>query len=421
MILLIKNATVVCRDKALNGKKFDLYIKNGIIEKIAKNISDQNAKTIEANNLHVSIGWMDIGTQVGEPGYEYRETLSSAADAAARGGFTTIAPFPNTNPCVDNKSSVQYILNNTQNLPVDFLPIAAVSQGCAGNDITEMMDLSNAGAIAFSDGKKPVQDGGLLLRALQYAKASSKKIIQRPVDSSLEYHGMIHEGKTSLSLGLSGMPSLSEYSSTARDIKIAEYAENEIVLHTISTKESADLVKTERKNNNQLSATVAYKNLIQIDEDLIDFNSNLKVQPPLRSSKDQKALVKGIKDGSIQAICSNHVPLEQEKKKLEFPFADFGAIGLETCYSALNTQLAEIVSTEILIDRLAYGPREILNLKIPELKIGSKANLTLFDPSQEWTYDRREIRSKSKNTPYIGVQFVGKVIGIINGKHYVTN
>ena len=421
MNLLIKNATIVCRDKSLNGKKFDLLIKNGVIAKIAKNISDQNAKVISSKKLHVSIGWMDIGTQVGEPGFEHRETLSSVADAAAKGGFTTLAPFPNTNPCIDNKSSVQYILNNSQQFAVDFLPIAAISQGCKGQDITEMMDMSNAGAIAFSDGRKPVQDGGLLLRALQYAKASNKKIIQRPVDLSLEYEGMIHEGKTSLSLGLNGMPSLSEYTATSRDIKIAEYAENDIILHTISTKESVDLVKSERKSNPRVSATVSYKNLIQTDEDLLDFDSNLKLQPPLRSTKDQKALIKGIKDGSIQAICSNHVPLEQEQKKLEFPYAGFGAIGLETCYSALNTHLSGTLSKNILVDRLAYGPRELLNLSIPEIKEGTKANLTLFDPSQEWTYGRREIRSKSKNSPYIGLEFIGKVLGIINGKHYVSN
>ena len=421
MNLLIKNATIVCRDKSLNGKKFDLLIKNGVIDKIAKKISDQNAKIIESKKLHVSIGWMDIGTQVGEPGFEHRETLSSVAQSAAKGGFTALAPFPNTNPCIDNKSSVQYILNNSQHLAIDFFPIAAISQGCKGLDITEMMDLSHAGAIAFSDGKKAVQDGGLLLRALQYAKASKKKIIQRPVDLTLEYEGMIHEGKTSLSLGLNGMPSLSEYTSVTRDLKIAEYAENDIILHTISTKESVDLLKTERKNNQSVSATVSYKNLIQTDEDLLDFDSNLKLQPPLRSQKDQKALIKGIKDGSIQAICCNHVPLEQEQKKLEFPYAGFGAIGLETCYSAINTRLAGTISKNILVERLAYGPREILDLSIPEIKEGLKANLTLFDPSQEWTYDRREIASKSKNTPYIGSMFTGKVLGIINGKHYVSN
>ncbi len=413
MNLLIRNAKIISRDKALHGKTKDILIKNGVIEKIATRISDNQAKIVSSPNLHISIGWMDIGTQIGEPGFEHRETIRSVSKAAASGGFTAIAPFPNTYPTVDGKSGVQYVLNNSTRELVDFLPIGAATKNTEGKELTEMVDMSEAGAVAFSDGKYSIQNSGMLLRALQYSRSTGKKIIQNSYDKSLDHCGTVHEGKTSVTLGMEGIPSLSEYVPLKRDIELAEYAESSIIIHLLSTAKSVGLVEQANKN---VFATVGYQNLIHSDEDLIDFDVNLKVFPPLRETTDKEALVNAIKKGIINAICTNHIPWDDESKKLEFSYAEYGAIGLETCYAALNTHLSKTLSQKVIVERLAYGPREILDLDIPEIKIGSKANLCLFDPSSEWEFTKKDIQSVSSNSPYVKSKFTGRVLGVINGR-----
>lgn len=412
MSILIKNARIVSPGSKLHGSEKDILIKNGRIEKISNKISDKNARLISSENLHVSPGWLDIGTNGAEPGYEYRETFSSLSKSAAAGGFTGLAVFPNTNPPIDNKSSVQFVINNTKDEVVDFYPIGAISKSCKGKEITEMIDMAQHGAVAFSDGKHSINSNGVLLRALQYAKSTGCTIVHHPDDISLSNENNIHEGEVSTSLGLKGSPSLAEILTVERDILMAEYAESKILLHNLSCEESVNKLSILRSE--QIFSSVSYLNLCKTDESLSSFDVNYKTNPPLRSDNDRKALIKGINQGTIDIICSNHVPLEEEAKKLEFVYAKLGATGLQTCFPAL-IEFAGKIKLDRLIECLSINPRRILGIEEIRIKTGEKANLTLFDTKCPWLFSEDNNYSKSRNSPFFDHQFPAKVLGIING------
>lgn len=415
MDILLKRAKIIAPGDKNHLQTKDILISKGKIEKIANSVSAPKAKIIESKNLHVSIGWMDIGTHVGEPGLEHRETIESAAHAAAVGGYTDIAVMPTVHPVTHSKSEVSYIENNQPSNGVKIHSIAAVSKNAKGEDLTEMIDMSKAGAIAFGDGLKSIEDSGMMMRALQYAKSVDKPIINYSLDKSLAHDGQMHEGDISVSLGMQGIPSLAEQVAVQRDLYLTKYTDSQLVLHCISTSESCDLIRKAIQEKINVSATVAYLNLVHTDEDLKSFNSNLKVKPPLRSNVDRKALIKGLRNGTIQSIVSNHVPLEEEQKKLEFSYAGFGATGLETCFAVLNTFLAKDLAVEDLVAAFTLGPRRQLKIEMPELKSGVAARLTVFDPDLQWTYDRKSKKSISSNNHYLSEELKGKVIATIIG------
>ncbi len=421
-MLLIKNATIVDPTSKLNGKKRDILInKNGIIEAIKPTIKAKNEKIIDAKDAFVSIGWMDVGTQVGDPGFEHREDLQSVTKAAAAGGFTAIAPNPNTLPTIHSKSEVNYIKNKTDHGLVDFYPIGAVSRDCDGKDITEMYDMHDSGAVAFSDGQKTMQNSGLMMRALQYVKAFDGLVMNHPQDVALASEGQMHEGMVSTSLGMKGIPSIAEELMVQRDLYLAEYTDSRLHLTNISTERSVDLIKEAKANGINVSASVPVLNLIFDETAIAEFDSNYKVLPPLREKADIRALKRGIKNGTITLITSNHAPLDEEAKNLEFPYADFGIIGLETAYALCSTYLSDVLTTEDIVSILAINPRILLRLPMPSIKEGEQANLTIFNPNMEWTFTEKDIHSKSNNTPFVGKQFKGKVIGVVNnGKHQLA-
>lgn len=412
MRYLIKNAKIVT-DQSISLKK-DILIEKGIITKIAKNIVDEKAQIIESKNLHVSIGFCDIGTNIGEPGFEERETIKSVIRSAANGGYTAVAPFPNLNPVVDNKSTIRYIRDAFQNSVITVHPIGAVSKKCEGIDISEMLDMNEHGAVAFSDGHKSIQDTGLLLRALQYSLSINKKIIQHPNEYALSQETMMHEGYTSTSLGLPGNPVESEIIMIKRDIELAKYANAPICIHNISSAESIKFITKERAKGIQISTSVGVMNLIHHDEALKNFDAVYKVQPPLRSLSDKKVLIRSVINDEIQYISSNHKPIDLENKDLEFFRSAIGASTLDTVFASLNNFLGEQMNLSIIVKKLAYGSRQALGLKIPVIEEGQKANLCLFDPSSTWTITSSNILSKSKNNPYIGQTLTGKIIGVMN-------
>lgn len=414
-MLLIKNATVIDPNSTHNGKKVDILINNGVIKEIGKNISEDAAKLIKGKKLQVSLGWLDIGAQVGEPGFEHREDLVSVSAAAAAGGFTALACFPNTNPAIHSKSEVSFLKNNAE--LVDLYPIGAVSRDCNGGDLAEIYDMATAGAIAFSDGAKSISTAGLMKRGLLYIKAIDGLLINHPHDVSLGKGGQLHEGEISTKLGMKGIPALSETLMLKRDLDLLAYTDSRLHVHNISTAESVKLIKTAKSKGLNVTASVSIMNLIYSHESLENFDPNYKVTPPLREQKDVKALWKGVLDGTIDIINSNHTPLETEAKKLEFVYADFGITGLQTIFPLLNTHFGNSLSTEGLVNLLAIQPRKILNLPIPTIKEGETANLTVFDSTTEWTFSKKDVQSKSYNTPHIGATFTGKVIGIIKGTH----
>ena len=415
MDILLKRATIISPGDKNHLQTKDILVSKGKIEKIANTISAPKAKIIESENLHVSMGWMDIGTHIGEPGLEHRETSDSAAGAAAAGGYTDIAVMPTVDPVTHSKSEVSYIANNQPSNGVRIHSIGAVSRDAKGEDLTEMIDMSRAGAIAFGDGLKSIKDSGMMMRALQYAKAVNKPVINYSLDKSLAHDGQMHEGNVSVSLGMQGIPSLAEQVAVQRDLYLAKYTESELILHCISSSESCDLIKKAIKDNIKVSATVSYLNLIHTDEDLRSFNSNLKVKPPLRSNIDKKALIKSVRKGNIRTIVSNHVPLEEEQKKLEFSYAGFGATGLETCFAAINTHLSEDLSLEQIILALTVGPRTQMKVDLPIIKSGETVCLTVFDPSISWTYDNKTKKSISSNSNFLSTSLKGKVLATIIG------
>ncbi|GAB4497412.1 MAG: dihydroorotase [Saprospiraceae bacterium] len=413
MLLLLKNVRIVGEKD--EKKPQDILIRDGVIEAIGDGLSaEKGAEVWESPGACVSPGWFDAGIQACDPGYEHREDLLSAARAAAAGGFTAVAPFPNTNPAIHSKSEILYIKNKTANSPVTFYPVGAISQGCEGKDLAELFDMHSAGAIAFSDGQKAVQDAGLLLRALQYVKAFNGLIINEPHHKTIAAGGQMHEGIVSTSLGLKGVPALAEEIMVQRDLSLLEYAQGRLHLHLLSTAKSVALVRAAKKAGLPVTASVAVANLCFSDEKLADFDSNWKIMPPLRSKRDAEALLEGVTDGTIDFICSNHTPWDEEAKNLEFPYAEFGMAGLETAFALCRTFLDKKLTVNDLIDKIARAPRKVLGLPIPEIKPGTRAELTLFDPDAAWIFEEKNIHSKSRNTPFIGQTFKGKVLGIVN-------
>ncbi|HMR86587.1 MAG TPA: dihydroorotase [Saprospiraceae bacterium] len=415
MTFLIKNVTIVHEGSKHHLQKTDIFIHEGKIEKIGKNIKSADAEVIKGNDLYCSIGLCDIGTHSGEPGYEHRETIDSLTKAALAGGYTTLAIFPNNKPVTQSKADIKYLKDHPDRNGVEILPIGALSKDLKGVDIAEYMDMSSGGAIAFSDGMKSVQDTGLISRALQYANQVDGIIFHHPDDHYLSQGGEMHEGDMSTSLGMKGVPVIAELNLVQRDILINDYNKGTIVEHCISSERSVKAIKAAKKDGNRIMATVSYQNLLHTDEDLNDFDTNLKVAPVLRSKSDKKALIQGLNDNTIDVIVSNHTPLDEEAKNLEFTYATPGATGLETCLAATISSLSKVITIPQLIHKLTVTPRQMLKLPIPDIEVGAKANLCIFDIASSEGIITSDFKSKSNNNPYIGKDFGVKVLATIIG------
>jgi dihydroorotase len=384
-----------------------------------------NYKKLDCEGAFVSVGWCDMRAFVPEPGMEHRETLLSASKAASLGGFTQVAILPNTKPTLENKESVYFLeqenkkINSNKFTKVEFLAIAALTHNTEGQEMTQMYDLHKAGAVAFSDGLKNISHTGVLMRALQYTQAFDGLVMQLPFDKNLS-NGHMHEGVTSTKLGLKGLPSIAEEMMIQRDLEILRYTGGKIHFSTISTARSVDLIRNAKKEGLNVTCDMAAYQLSFLDEDLAKdnfiFDTFLKVFPPLRTQNDANALLVGLKDDTIDVIVSNHIPHDEEAKKLEFDLADFGMINFQTAFAAIRKQTESDLSLEKLIQKITTNPRQILKLKQPQLKEGEKTNLTVFYPNEEWTFTKEMNVSKSKNSPFINLQnnLKGKVFTIFS-------
>lgn len=416
MNILIKSAHIIDSKSPYNGKVVDVLIENGMISSIkSKIVPQKNVKIIEAKNLHLSAGWLDMQVSFCDPGFEHKEDLNSGINAAIAGGYTGVAVVSSTNPPIHSKGDVQYIKNKTVNSIVDVHPIGTVSYRQEGKDISEMYDMQQAGAVAFSDDKKPITDAGLLMRALLYSQNFGSLIITHCDEKSISQDGKMNEGSTSTILGLKGIPALAEELMVGRNIFLAEYTNAPIHISNISTQKSVSLIKQAKANGLKITASINAYNIALDDTALLGFDSNYKLNPPLRIKSDMEALRKGLADGTIDAITSDHRPQDIESKDIEFDYASNGMIGLESAFGLINTNKGKI-KLETIIDALTTNPRTILKLEQPKIAEGQQANITLFDPEAEWIFEKKNIRSKSANTPFIGTKFKGKVIGIINKK-----
>ena len=410
---LLKSATIIEPSSSFHLQSKDILIIDGIIEKIEDSIAVESSfEVIEHENLHVSTGWMDMKANLREPGEEWKETLASGAKAAEFGGFTKVVVSPGTKQPIDSTNRVDYILNKSKDLAVEILPMGTLSHEHKGEELSEMYEMSEAGAIAFTDDKKEVNTG-LMAKSLLYAKNINKLIISFPNDTSLSKNGQMHEGETSTKMGLKGIPSLSEELRITRDIALAEYNDSPIHFATISTQKSVELIRQAKEKGTKVTCDIAAHQLSFTDEAAKEYDSNYKVLPPFRKQTDIDALIEGLKDGTIDAICSDHTPHDIEDKRLEFDLAEFGVIGLETTFASITTATKGKLELNTVIEKLTTGPRTILGLNSGGIKVGEKANVTLFNPDLAWTFEKSDIRSKSKNSPFIGTEFTGKALGII--------
>lgn len=411
MKVLIKKAHIIHSGSPFHGQIKDILITDGIISNISDNITENADEIIANDNLHVSIGWMDIFAHFDDPGYEHKETIQTGAAAAAAGGFTDVMVLPNTNPAIASKAQVEYIVQKAASLPVHIYPVASITKNTEGKELAEMYDMHASGAIAFSDGTSPVQSPGVLLKALQYVIPKEAVIIQIPDDRSISAHGLMNESVVSTRLGLPGKPALAEELMIRRDIELLRYTNSKLHITGLSTRKGIALVENAKKEGLNITASVTPYHGFFCDEDLESYDTNLKVNPPLRTRDDMMAVREAINNGTVDCIASHHLPQHWDDKTCEFEYAKNGMIGLESLFAVVNTLEP---NTEKLIHILSVKPRQVFGLNIPEIKEGAPACLTLFDPAQKFVFTEKMIRSKSRNSPFIGKELKGKVIGIVN-------
>lgn len=413
MNLLIKNVRVIDPNSPFNSQSADIFIEKGIIKKIGKGLSVKAEKEIAVDGLCVSPGWVDMFANFADPGYEYKESLETGCAAAASGGFTDVLVIPNTKPAIDTKSQVEYIVQKSKSFAVSVHPIGAVTKNTEGKELAEMYDMRKSGAIAFGDGLNSIQSSGLLVKALQYVKAFDGMIIQMPDDKSINAHGLMHEGIVSTQIGLPGKPSMAEELIVARDIKLARYADSKLHFTAVAAKKSLEYIERGKKGGVNISCSVTPYHLYFTDEDLKTYDSNLKVNPPLRTADDRDAIRKAIEDGTVDCIATHHLPHEADSKETEFEYAKHGMTGLETAYAVLKTSMPAL-KDEKCVELLSVNPRRLLGLGSAAIKENEAACMTLFSPNKEWVFGKNNIRSRSKNSPFIDKNLNGKVIGIIN-------
>jgi dihydroorotase len=364
-------------------------------------------EVFDATGKYVTPGFFDLNCNIGELGLESKEDLRSGTKAGMAGGFTGLALMPNTQPPVHSKSEVEFILNKAKGNLVDIFPLGTISYKGEGKDMAEMYDMHLSGAKAFTDGKHPVQDAGLMERAMLYVQGFGGLVFSYPEDRAIAGKAKVHEGEISTLLGMKGIPSLAEELMIARDLYLAEYTGSKVHFSTVSTERSVDQIRQAKAKGLQVTCDVAVHHLVLTHKALLGFDSQYKVKPPLRTDSDVTALINGLEDGTIDAIVSQHTPHEIEFKDVEFEVAEFGMIGLQT---ALSLALQAGLSTELIAQKLSVGPRAILGVDAVSIAEGQKANLVVFDTKEEWTYTKQNNQSKSYNSPFIDKQLTGKVL-----------
>lgn len=419
--VFISGALVIDESSPFNGKKIDLLIKNGIITEIGKNLKQPFDATIfSESGLCVSPGFADMHVNVQDPGYEYKESIETAMAAAIAGGFTGILSCSTTLPAIDGKSGIEYQLKNSKDHLCDFWASGCISKGRLGKELSEMFDMHRSGALAFYDFKSEIEDSRLLKLALLYSKPFDGLIMIHPAEKYLTSGGVVNEGILSTRNGLQGIPAIAEELGVQRALKLAEYADKSIHLTSISTQESIELVKKAKQKGQKVTCGVSVANLLLNESVLEGFDSNFKLNPPLRDEKTRKSLIDALGKGIIDVVISDHWPQNVENKECEFETADFGMNSLETTFSMLRTATLDKIKLVDLIRILTKNPREILRLPIPSIDINKKANITIFHPDRKWKYDVSKSLSQSRNNS-INQELSGAILGVVNNQKVFSN
>jgi dihydroorotase len=410
MTILVRKATIKDINSSHNNQQRDVLISNGVIVEIEENIQKQADKILEAEGQLLSPGWVDMFVTGNDPGFEFKDDLTTTSKSAAKGGFTHVFLTPNTQPVVQNKSSVQYVSGKKTDYPVQLHPIGAITKNTEGKELTEMVEMKLAGAVAFGDGKKSVQSAGLLIKALQYVKAFDGIVIQIPDDQSVAPHGLMNEGVISTQVGLPGKPALAEEIMIARDIELARYTNSKLHITGITLAKSVEMIKKAKSEGLNITCSTTMHHLVFTENELLKgYNTNFKLNPPLRSENDRLALVEGVKNGTIDCISSHHTPQNKDAKVCEFEYAGYGVIGLQAAFGVLNGVGLNI---DQILEAICYKPKQIFQLE-SKIEVGAKANLTLFDLTTSYLLTKETLASKSENSPYLGQTLTGKVIATI--------
>jgi len=417
MNLLIKSATILDQSSPYHNKTKDILIENGVITKIDNAIANINKiKEISNDNLHVSQGWFDSSVSFGEPGFEERGTIANGLKTAALSGFTNIAINPNTNPVIDNSTTISFIKNTAFQNAVNIHPIGALTKGSKGDYLAELHDMQQAGAVAFGDYQHGIENPNMLKIALQYAHSFNGLVLSYPQENKIAGKGIVNEEEAATKVGLKGIPNLAEELQVSRDLFLLEYTEGKLHIPTISTAKSVDLIRDAKAKGQDVTCSVSILNLLLSDGVIADFDTNFKVLPPLRTATDRKDLLEGVQDGTIDFVTSNHTPIDIEHKKIEFDHAMFGSIGLESLFGALNS----ILETEKVIELLTKNKKRF-GIESTRIKVGEIACLSLFSPDITYQFSLENIISTAKNASLLGSTLKGQAIGIVNNNQFIIN
>lgn len=410
MKLVLSNSQIVDINSPFHLQKLDILIENGKMTEIGSGLKGD--EVFDCSGMVVSPGLFDLFACFGEPGFEHREEFKSGIDAAKKSGFTDVCLIPNNDPITESKADVNFIKSRSEG-GVNLHAYGAVSEGCKGENLTEILDLNHAGALAFTDGIHPVWNTELLLKAIQYVQKFDGLVVNRPKDIHLSQYTHMHEGIASTSLGLKGEPDVSEVIAIKRDLDILTYTGGRLHFTHLSSAKGVGLIRDAKKSGLRVSADVSINQLLYTDQDLLTYDTNLKVDPPFRTEADRQALIQGVLDGTIDAIVSSHLPYDPENKELEFDLATPGIASIHTLFSQL-LKLTDQIPFEILIDRLTHQPRKIMGLKYCSITVGSDACLAIFDQEKEWELNRKTNPSHSENSPLFGQTLKGVCIAIFN-------
>ena len=389
------------------SKKGNVVIERNKIKSVGSTGGAKGETKIDCSGLVITHGFCDVHVHFREPGREDKETLQTGSRAALAGGFTRVCVMPNTSPSLDTPESIRFIIEKAEECPVHIHPIGAVTKGQKGQELTEVQGIISEGAVALSDDGFPISDAQVMRLALEYTSMFDKPVINHAEDECLRNNGLMHEGEISTRLGLAGNPSLAEAIMIQRDLELANMIQTKLHVPHVTSASGAANIRRMKKLNSNITAEVTPHHLFFNDQALLEYNTNFKVAPPIRTEDDRKELIKAVKDGTFDCIATDHAPHTIEEKEATFELAPFGMIGLESCFGAVNKVLD--MPLKELLKLLTVNPRRVMGFEEDLFKIGCAAELTILDPDQEWIYKEQNIYSKSRNTPFIGEKLKGKV------------